>query len=74
MNTFTVTYTIKYVIDFADHYVFNKHKECYNLKSGRRIKKIYNNGSIGYSINGKFMSLKSLKPHLKKPKKEWCPF
>ena len=41
----------------------------------KEIKQVYNNGSIGYNINGKFHSLKSLKPKLEKiPKKEYCPF
>ena len=32
-------------------------------------------GDKGYNINGKFHSLKSLKPKLEKiPKKEYCPF
>lgn len=74
MHTFTVTYTIKYVIDFAPEYVFNQHNDCYNLKSGRKIKKVYNNGCLGYSIKGKFCSLKKLRKNLVKPKKEKLPF
>jgi hypothetical protein len=74
MNSFTVIYTIKYVIDFADNYVFNQYNEMHNLKTGRRKKKVSNNGTIGYIIEGKFYSLKQLRPHLKKPQKEFCPF
>lgn len=74
MHTFTVTYAIKYQIDFADHYVFNQHKECYNLKTCRRIKKVMQGRSIGYNIKGKFYSLTKLRNHLSKPQEEECPF
>jgi len=74
MHTFTVTYAIKYVIDFADYYAFNQYKECYNTKTGRRIKKVMQGRSIGYNINGKFYSLTRLRKHLVKPRKEVCPF
>lgn len=74
MNTFSVTYSIKYVISFADYYVFNQYKECYNLRTNRRIKKVRKGGSIGYVIKGKFYSLTTLRKYLAKPKKEECPF
>lgn len=74
MHTFTVTYAIKYVIDFADYYAFNHHKELYNLQTGRRIKKVMQGRSIGYNIKGKFYSLTRLRKHLVKPKVEDCPF
>jgi hypothetical protein len=74
MHSFTITYTIKYVIDFAPNYAFNQYKEMYNLKTGRRKKKVSNNGTIGYIIDGKFYSLNQLRPHLIKPKKNNCPF
>lgn len=74
MHSFTITYTIKYIIDFAPHYAFNQYKEMYNLKTCRRKKKVSNNGTIGYIIDGKFYSLKQLRPHLIKPKKNNCPF
>ena len=74
MHSFTVTYAIKYEVGFAPEYVFNKHKECYNLKTGRRIKKVVQGRSIGYNIKGKFYSLTRLRVHLRKPQKEECPF
>ena len=57
MHTFSVTYTVLFQIDFETNYVFNEHRECFNLKSGRRIKKVTKNGMIGYNIKGKFYSL-----------------
>jgi hypothetical protein len=74
MHTFTVTYTVKYEIDFAPNYVFNEKNECWNLKTGRKIKKVTKNGMIGYSIKGKFFSLKKLRGHLVKTTKESLPF
>lgn len=74
MKTFTVTYTIKFQLSFAPHYAWNQHNECYNLKTGRRIKQAMVGGSIGYVIEGKFKSLKSLRKHLIKPQKENLPF
>jgi len=74
MSTFTVTYTIKYELSFANYYVWNKYKECFNLKTGRKIKQVMVGGSIGYIIDGKFKSLKYLKKFLIKPKKEDLPF
>lgn len=74
MHSFTVTYSIKYLVSFAPHYVFNQYKECHNLKTGRRIKKVRQGGSIGYNIKGKFYSLTKLRNYLAKPKEEICPF
>jgi len=74
MKTISITYTIKFEVDFAPEYVFNNYKECFNAKTGRRIKQVYNNGSIGYVFRGKFYSLKKLRKHLVKPKVIDCPF
>lgn len=75
MNIISAIYTIKYELDFASEYKWTSCKKCINVKTGRQIKQVYNNGSIGYSIRGKFISLKKLRNHLVKPKiKSNCPF
>jgi hypothetical protein len=75
MNSFTVTYTVKFELSTNTEYVWNQFNECFNLKTGRRIRQTPKNGMIGYCINGKFKSLKSLRPLLQKPnKKEILPF
>lgn len=75
MHTLSISYTYKYCILFSRNYVFTNCGLCVNLRTNRKIKKIYNNGSIGYSINGKFYSLTFLRKHLEKvPKKEQLPF
>jgi hypothetical protein len=70
MNTFTVTYTYIYRLNFANNYVFSKCGKCMNLKSGRLIKKVYNSGCIGFNINGKFKSISRLRECLEKIPRE----
>ena len=74
MNTISVNYTLIYEIDFAQNYRWTKCKKCFNIKTGRQIKQVYNNGCIGYNINGKFYSLYKLKKHIQKIKNIDCPF
>lgn len=70
----SINYTIKYELDFAPNYKWLNNNQCYNAKTGRLIRQTLVGGSIGYVINGKFMSLKKLKTHLVKPVKNICPF
>ena len=74
MSGISITYTPKYQISFATEYKFTKCGLCVNTKTGRKIKKVYNNGSIGYSIRGKFRSLTFLRRHLEKVNRVECPF
>lgn len=74
MNSFTVSYTPKFELDFAPNYQWTKCGKCFNSKTGRQIKQVYNNGSIGYNIGGKFYSLVRLRGHLRKIEKIDSPF
>lgn len=74
MNTITVKYTLKYELKFAPEYKWCGDNNCFNVKSGRKIKQVYNNGCIGYSIRGKFKSLKFLRTQLIKINRVKCPF
>jgi len=74
MNKITVSYAYKYRLDFAKNYVFTKCGKCFNLKTNRQIKKVYNSRCIGFKIKGKFYSLTKLKNHLEKIPKEKRPF
>ena len=74
METFTVTYTVKFELSIATHYVWTANDLCFNLRTGRQLKQVYKSGSIGYVIKGKFMSLKKLRPLLRKPKYNHLPF
>ena len=75
--------SITHQLSFAPNYKFQITNEinvfieckCFNSKTNREIKQVYNNGSIGYNINGKFKSIKFLKTQLEKiPVKQFCPF
>lgn len=64
----TVNLKIKFILDFAPHYVWVLNNQCYNRKTGRFVKQSRNGGSIGYYINGDFISCTALRPHLIKQK------
>jgi hypothetical protein len=74
MSIITLTFNITWLIEGYDDYVFIENKILVNQKRGTIIRQVINGGSIGYCLNGKFISLTKLKPLLKKPKKEQCPF
>lgn len=74
MDTISVNYAVKFNIDFAPHYKFTETKICINAKTGRVIRQIYKNRSIGYCIDGRFYSISHLRKHLIKPIKQECPF
>ena len=71
-----ITIEIKIIWHIKDiaNYGFGNDKNLYNLKTCRRLKQCYNNGSIGYWIGKYFYSLKKLKTLIYKPKKDYCPF
>ena len=63
-----------YELDFAPNYQWSKCKKCFNIKTGRQIKQVYNSGSVGYNIKGKFKSLYYLRSHLRPIQKRTSPF
>jgi len=75
MITVSITYTCKFRLKFDNNYAWTECGKCFNLKTNRQIKQVYNSGCIGYSIKGKFYSRKYLRTQLELiPKKEYCPF
>lgn len=46
----------------------------FNLKRGNELKKTVVGTTIGYCINGKFKSLKTLRKHIEQIKINDCPF
>ena len=74
MNTITITYTCKYRLNFATNYWWDQQGNCFNAKTNRNIKQVYNSGCIGYSIKGKFYSLAYLRTQLEKIPTETTPF
>ena len=75
MNTVTATYSTYFRLKNYTEYEFTKCGLCFNVKTGRKIKKVATkSGCIGYNIRGKFKSLYSLRSTLEKIPKEECPF
>jgi len=74
MNSISVNYTLKFELSTSTNYQWTSCGKCFNVKTGRQIKQVYNNGSIGYSINGRFKSLKYLRPLLVRIKVTNYPF
>lgn len=74
MHTISINYTLKWQVNFAPHYKFTTCKKLINCKTGKFIKKVSNNGCIGYFLQSKFYSLKTLKNHIELIKFETTPF
>lgn len=72
--TVTVIYTITYVVSFAENYGFTACKKCFNIKTGRELKQVYKNGSIGYNIARKFYTINTLRESLRLTVDQKKPF
>lgn len=70
----TIIIKIVWLIKGYDNYGFGADNYCYNLKRCKKVKQVYNNGIIGYKLSGKFVSLKTLRELLFKPKLNNLPF
>ena len=66
MNTITITYTLYWQLKSYPEYQFTKCKKCFNIKTGKQIKQVSQNGCIGYNIKGKFKSLFYLRSQIQK--------
>ena len=60
----------KWKIKGNENYFFNTNKELIKTESNKFVKKRVKGYSVGYTINGKFTTLKNLKPLIEsiKPK------
>lgn len=74
MNTISETYTLKYQHKDYPYYQWTVKGILFNIKTGRKLKKVYNNGSIGYCINGTFISANALRNKLELIEDISCPF
>jgi len=71
---FSINYTCKYQLSFANEYKWSICGKCYNSKTGRLIKQIMKGGSIGYVIRGKFYTIKKLRTQLESIRITKTPF
>lgn len=71
--TISTTYTLEWYIPDTDYY-FTKCGRCFNVKRSKEVRRILNGGSAGFTINGKFESLKSIRSKLIKIEEVVCPF
>lgn len=71
----TVTYTAKWWIKDAHHYVWTTSKKLINTRTKKEINKTIKGGKAGYWIDRKFMPLDELKNKIELiPPKTYCPF
>ena len=72
ITSYQLVFIPKWIIEGCDDYYFTTNKELYNSKTNRVIKKVVKGGySPGYVIEGKFITLKKLRPKLKKVKNQY---
>ncbi len=71
--TVSTTYTLEWYIPNTDYY-FTKCGRCFNVKRSKEVRRILNGGCVGFTINGKFESLKIIRNKLTKIKENKCPF
>ncbi len=71
---YSKAYNIKWRIKFAHYYQFTECGKLINKRSGRMIKKTFSGNSIGFYVQGKFYTLKNLRPQLELIPKQETPF
>lgn len=74
MSVITKKYNLIWQLSYAPNYQFDKHGNCFNIKTGRQIKQTVIGYTTGYCVCGKFKSINFLRGYLVKIKKEDCPF
>ena len=74
MQRISITYTCKWRVKYAPHYLFTTCKKLLNSKTGNEIKKVSKGSCIGYVIESKFISLTALKNQIELIPKCETPF
>jgi hypothetical protein len=74
MANFTVKVDLIWMLDFANNYQFDRNGNCYNIKSGRQVKRTMIGYTEGYCISGKFKSISRLRESLVRIPKIKTPF
>ena len=74
MYTISITYSLIWELKTHPEYKWTKCGRCFNVKTGRELKKVSQGGSIGYNIKGKFKSINTLRKELVKIQPTTIPF
>ncbi len=74
MTVITSKVDLVWQLDFANNYQFDRAGDCYNIRTGRQLKRTVVGYTVGYCICGKFMSLTKLRKSLIKIGRTECPF
>ncbi len=73
METISITYQLKWRIKDTP-YCISECKKVFNNKTGRIKKKTVHNGTVGYWIGRRFLSLNQINDLSVKIEKQICPF
>ena len=65
---------LKWRLKIDHKYCWGEDKNLYNIQTGRKKKKCYNGGMIGYWLGKKFISLKAIREHIELIPKQKTPF
>lgn len=74
MALFTREVRLVWEYSCDNKYQFDQDGNCYNVKTGRQLKRTIVNYTEGYCINSKFKSLSMIRKHLTKIEDYICPF
>lgn len=69
MITISRTYDLVWQYGESTKYKFTKEGRCFNTQTNRELKKTLVGGSVGFCLNGGFVSLTKIRPKLIKIKK-----
>ena len=71
LKNYQFVFIPKWKIEGYDNYYFTVDKVLFNSGTNRASKQVVRNCSRGYNLNGKFITLKNLKPLISKVKKNY---
>lgn len=74
MTVFTGGVDLVWEYSDSDNYKFDKEGNCYNLRTGKQLKRTLIGYTEGYCLNGKFKSLKQIRNKLQRIESVDCPF
>lgn len=58
--------SLVWMIDYANNYQFDREGNCFNIKTGKQLKRVLQKYTEGYCIQSKFKSLKQISKYLVK--------